>query len=89
MSKGRLPPDERQRGSGFLRVRFARVDETLGALKVDMLAVKQRLTTLGIQVGSLPATEQNHYGSVMQRLDRTETRLGRIERRLDIAEAPA
>jgi len=73
----------------FLRVRFARVDESLGALKVDMLEVKQRLTTLDIQGPSLVATEQSHYGLIMQRLDRTETRLDRIERRLDIGEAPA
>ena len=47
----------------------------------DMLEIKQRLTTLEIQVGNQTATEQSHYAQIMHRLDRHEARLDRIERR--------
>jgi hypothetical protein len=57
-------------------------------IKGDMAEVKQRLTTLDIQVGNLVATEQSHYAQVMLRMDRHDTRLDRIERRLDLADTP-
>lgn len=67
----------------FLR----RIDARVEALTADVAEVKQRLTTLEIQVGNAAATEQSHYGQVMQRLDRQDVRLDRIERRLDLIPA--
>ena len=59
-------------------------------IRADLLEVKQRLTTLEIQVGNLVATEQSHYAQLMLRMDRHEARLDRIERRLDLtADAPS
>jgi hypothetical protein len=56
-------------------------------IRADLLEVKQRLTTLEIQVGNLVATEQSHYAQLMLRMDRHEARLDRIERRFDLTEA--
>ena len=56
-------------------------------IRADLLEVKQRLTTLEIQVGNLVATEQSHYAQLMLRMDRHDVRLDRIERRLDLTEA--
>ena len=72
----------------FLRAQFARVHDKLEAMSADLAEVKQRLTTVEIQVSSLAATEGSHYGHTMQRLDRLESRLGRIERRFDLADVP-
>jgi hypothetical protein len=58
-------------------------------IKADMREVKQRLTTLEIQIGSLAATEQSHYAQTMLRMDRYDGRLDRIERRLGLTDAPA
>lgn len=69
----------------FLR----RLDAKLDDLRADTGELKQRMTTLEIQVGQMAATEQSHYGQVMQRFDRVERRLDRVERRLEIADAPA
>lgn len=66
-----------------------RLDASMVALREDMTELKQRFTTLEIQVGALVATEQSHYGHVMQRLDRVEMRLDRIERRLDLVDHSA
>ena len=63
----------------------------IGLIKDDVADTKQRLTTLEIQMGSMIATEQSHYGQTMLRLDRFDVRLERIERRfdlLDTASAP-
>jgi hypothetical protein len=56
-------------------------------IRADLLEVKQRLTTLEIQVGNLVATEQSHYAQLMLRMDRHDGRLDRIERRLELTEA--
>ena len=48
---------------------------------------KQSLTALAIGIANLAATEASHYANVAVRADRTEERLGRIERRLDLREA--
>ena len=61
----------------------------LGAMKDNLADVKQRLTMVDIQLGTAVATEQSHYGQAMLRLDRLDTRLERIERRLDLTDAPA
>jgi len=61
----------------------------IGLMKDDLADVKQRLTTLEIQLGAMVATEQSHYGQTMLRLDRLDVRLDRIERRLDLTDAPA
>ncbi len=44
----------------------------------------RRLTALEIAVGNLAATEMNHYANSATRADRTDERLDRIERRLDL-----
>lgn len=64
-----------------------RIDAKVDEMRADLAEVKQRLTTLEIQVGNLVATEQSHYAQVMLRMDRHEMRLDRIERRLDLTEA--
>lgn len=73
----------------FLREQFGRVHAKLDRLGDDVRELKQRVTTLEIQVGSLVATESSHYAQTMLRMDRLETRLDRIERRLDLVETPA
>ena len=73
----------------YLRAQFDRVNVKLDRLSADVGEVRQRLTTLEIQVGGLVATEQSHYGQTMLRLDRFGDRLDRIERRLDLANEPA
>lgn len=69
----------------YLRAIDTKVDD----LTTDVAEVKQRLTTLEIQVSNLSATESSHYAQVMQRLDRHETRLDRIERRFNLIDMPA
>jgi phage shock protein A len=69
---------------GFLRVQFARIENKIERLAGDLIEIKQRVTALEIQLGSFAATEQTHYGTAMQRFDRLETRINRIERRLDV-----
>ena len=59
----------------------------LDALREDMRDVKHRLTTLEIQVTHLASTEASHYAGLAVRMDRTDDRLDRIERRLDIVPA--
>lgn len=73
----------------YLRAQFDRVNVKLDRLSADVGEVRQRLTTLEIQVGGLVATEQSHYGQTMLRLDKFGDRLDRIERRLDLANEPA
>jgi phage shock protein A len=65
-----------------------RLDTKMDDLRAGTAEVKQRLTTLEIQIANLSATESSHYAQVMQRLDRHETRLDRIERRLDLIDVP-
>ena len=47
----------------------------------------RRLTALEIAVGNLAAAEMSHYANTAVRADRTDDRLGRIEKRLDLQEA--
>lgn len=59
----------------------------LDALREDVRDVKHRLTTLEIQVTNLAATKSSHYAGLAIRMDRTDDRLDRIERRLEIIPA--
>jgi hypothetical protein len=45
------------------------------------------LTSLELAVGNLAATEMSHYANTAVRADRTDERLERIERRLELREA--
>jgi tetrahydromethanopterin S-methyltransferase subunit G len=67
----------------FLRAMRSDINE----MQADIREVKQRLTSLEIQIGGLVAAEQTHFGHAIQRFDRHEVRLDRIERRLDIVPA--
>jgi hypothetical protein len=69
----------------FLR----RLDAKMDGLVHDVTDLKHRMTAVEIQIGSMASTEQSHYASLALRLDRTDARLERIERRLDLTEAPA
>jgi predicted nuclease with TOPRIM domain len=71
----------------FLRVRFNRIDERLDRISDDITDLKHRMTTLEMQVGNIPATEQLHYVSLSTRIDRMGERLDRIEVRLGLADA--
>ncbi len=64
-----------------------RIDDKVDRLGEDMRDVKHRLTALEIGIANLAATEASHYANVAVRADRTEERLDRIERRLDLREA--
>jgi hypothetical protein len=44
----------------------------------------RRLTSLEISLGNLAASEVSHYANTAMRGDRTDERLDRIERRLDL-----
>jgi hypothetical protein len=59
----------------------------LNAVREDMRDVQHRLTTLEIQVTHLASTESSHYAGLAIRMDRTDDRLDRIERRLEIIPA--
>jgi hypothetical protein len=69
----------------FLR----RLDGKMDGLIQDVADLKLRMTAVEILLGAMAATEQSHYASLATRLDRHDGRLGRIERRLDLAETPA
>lgn len=73
----------------LLQAMMQRMLDGQARLTGDVLEIKQRLTTIELQVGNLSATEQSHYAMTMQRLDRHEARMDRIERRLELADTPA
>ena len=73
----------------YLREQFARVNGKLDRLSGDMAEIKQRLTTVEIQVGNLAGTEGSHYAQVMLRMDRLDARVERIEQRLDLVDGAA
>lgn len=66
-----------------------RLDARMDRVLEEVADLRQRMTALEIQVGSRVATKQSHYAQVTLRMDRHETRLGGIERRLNIIDAPA
>jgi tetrahydromethanopterin S-methyltransferase subunit G len=59
----------------------------LDALREDVRDVSHRLTSLEIQVSNFVTTETSHYAGLALRMDRTDDRLDRIERRLEIVPA--
>jgi hypothetical protein len=72
----------------LMLVYLRRLDAKMDSLAADIADLKQRMTAVEIQLGSMASTEQSHYASLAMRLDRHDARLERIERRLDLAEAP-
>lgn len=64
-----------------------RLDGKMESLVQEVADLKQRMTAVEIQLGSVAATEQSHYASLATRLDRQDARLKRIERSLDLTEA--
>jgi len=73
----------------ILLVFLRRLDAKMDGLAQDIADLKHRMTAVEIQLGSMASTEQSHYASVALRLDRQDARLERIERRLDLTDAPA
>jgi len=71
----------------IILVHLRRFDTKLDRMAEDMADIRQRLTTVEIQIGQLVATEQSHYAQIMLRMDRHDARFGRIERRLDLTES--
>ncbi len=64
--------------------------EILKRLQADMADVKQDIRDLKVRVGILEGHTQGLMAAqhlANERLDRIDTRVGRIERRLDIVEA--
>ncbi len=60
-----------------------RIDASAERLSADMGDVKQRLTSVERQIGELRVD----MAGISARMDRSDLRLERIERRLDIVEA--
>ena len=67
----------------FLRRMDAKLDQVIDTQSDH----GRRLTALEIAVGNLAATEMSHYANGSLRADRTDQRLERIEKRLDLKEA--
>lgn len=72
---------------GLLQSMVQRVLDVQTQHTEQLHEIKQRLTTVETQAGNLSATESVHYAQTMQRLDRHERQMERIERRLDIVDA--
>jgi hypothetical protein len=73
----------------YLRVQFDRVHVTIAKLDTKIGELSLRVTNLEVQLGNMVASEQSHYAVTMQRLDGIDSRINRIERRLDLTDAPA
>ena len=58
----------------------------LAAVKTDTKDIKARMTALEIAVAGFASSEMSHYASLATRADRTDERLDRIERRLEIVD---
>jgi hypothetical protein len=56
-------------------------------LKFDVRDVKHRLTVVEPTLSGFMAAEASHYASLAQRAERTDERLDRIARRLELAAA--
>ncbi|HIJ62079.1 MAG TPA: hypothetical protein HPQ04_05240 [Rhodospirillaceae bacterium] len=71
-----------------LMLRYLRkLDEKLDQVIETQRDHGRRLTALEVGVGNMAATEMSHYANSAMRADRTDDRLDRIERRLEIKEA--
>ena len=53
----------------------------------DIRDMKSRLTSIERQLGSNAASASEHYASVIGRMDRSDDRLSRVERRLELSNA--
>lgn len=67
--------------------------EHLRAIRADLAEVRdtlrdhgRRLTSMEVAIGNLAATEMSHYANTAVRADKTDDRLDRIERRLELKE---
>ncbi len=67
----------------FLRAQFDRVHSKLDNLASGQLDLSRRVTSLEAQIGRV----HGDFANQSLRLDRTDVRLERIERRLDIVTA--
>lgn len=67
----------------IMLVYLRRLDANTAALREDVADLKQRFTTLEVQVSHLATTEASHYAQTATRLDRIEHRLERLERHAD------
>jgi hypothetical protein len=72
-----------------LRVMIQRVLDEVTGFRTENREMRQRLGMLERQVGFLTGNEGEHYASLSIRLDDVVARLERIERRLELAEAPS
>ena len=68
----------------LLQAMVQRVLDDTALLRADMREMKHRMSTVETQFSGMLSSEQAHYATVMTRLDQTELRLERIERRLDL-----
>jgi hypothetical protein len=59
----------------------------VGEIKLYVRDLKHRMTAVEIGVANLAATESSHYASLAARADRTDDKLERIERRLELSDA--
>ena len=69
----------------FLREQFARVHTKLDLISGDVTNLKVRMSGLEAEAGHV----RLGLAEVNSRLDRLDERVARIERRLDLADAPA
>ena len=69
----------------FLREQFARVHTKLDRLADDVTNLKVRVSAIEAELGHLRIGQ----AEINSRLDRLEGRVSMIERRLDLADAPA
>ncbi len=67
----------------YLREQFRRVHEKLDRIVDDVTNLKVRMSSLGSETGHV----RIGLAEVNGRLDRVDTRLGRIERQADIVKA--
>jgi hypothetical protein len=73
----------------MLQAMLQRLLDDNAILRADVRELKQRTGVLERQVGALTGNEAEHYASLSVRLDGVGSRLERIERRLELVEAPS
>ncbi|WP_133123940.1 hypothetical protein [Phyllobacterium zundukense] len=56
----------------------------VASIKSETKDIKTRMTALEIAMAGFASSEMNHFASLAGRADRTDSRLDRIERRLEI-----
>ena len=71
----------------IMLVYLRRIDANVAELRAEVRDVKQRVTNLEIQSGQTNSTMLVQYAALMQRLDRIDDRVERVERRLDLLPA--